>query len=723
MSGGADDGTNFRVVSDKAPTSNDTYGVSTGHLIDRSSIMVGERALAATKGGIVLRANQTGTDSKALSLNDNSSSMSNSSVSFAHSLTLFDLKRELGNVVTTGAVIASFQLSAAQGLVVCLCSERRFGSVESFASSTLHGAGKAPDGSSHKQIGEHINTDTVHNLALSIGHFCERFFESRQTEVDRARVDESLTTMTMQLDERNGQLSKANANIAELSKTASDNAMTIAQMEADIKMMEKHLQNEVENRLRGEAAQAMGRALSMWRQTSIQWYFKTWKANYKRLRRHRYIITRVTYKMHRGLLSRVFFFWSTKIAKHLRHNRVVQRCIHRIQHLKLHRCFQTWVESTDESRSIKTKLRQAYTRMSKASLSHAINSWRAKVFLARRARKAIKFWTHRFMSGHFITWVSHVKSTVRLKKVGVRVVKRFQRLKMASHFATWIDWHETVMTNRTTLRRFAAARMSHLNTMKSFQTWAFFTRSRTRMRRRIAGLCRAFENMILASMRPMWKHWVLAVRFSINRIHQLETHAARFVQGRGLRTLRRSFDSFVQYKDSMVKARQIIQRFQNNTNKHGLNALMQRWRKLLPSVMAVVKLQHEAHMELSAAEEKILAFERRIEEADTALIEARQQNLDLKESSDEAARSLRDSLNAAETQMREMHAVGMAERAREIAEMREDLARALQQQDGERKKLETLQELAAKIGGQFQNIKDKIIRTENSQETLSTQLS
>ena len=84
----------------------------------------------------------------------------------------------------------------------------------------------------------------------------------------------------------------------------------------------------------------------------------------------------------------------------------------------------------------------------------------------------------------------------------------------------------------------------------------------------------------------------------------------------------------------MVKARQIIQRFQNNTNKHGLNALMQRWRNATLALRyenAVVKLQHEAHMELSAAEEKILAFERRIEEADTALIEARQQNLDLKE--------------------------------------------------------------------------------------------
>ena len=46
-------------------------------------------------------------------------------------------------------------------------------------------------------------------------------------------------------------------------------------------------------------------------------------------------------------------------------------------------------------------------------------------------------------------------------------------------------------------------------------------------------------------------------------------------------------------------------------------------------------------MELSAAEEKILAFERRIR-GGHALIEARQQNLDLKESSDEAKTQMRE---------------------------------------------------------------------------------
>ena len=160
---------------------------------------------------------------------------------------------------------------------------------------------------------------------------------------------------------------------------------------------------------------------------------------------------------------------------------------------------------------------------------------------------------------------------------------------MASQFATWIYWHETVMTNvqhYVDLRR-----MSHLNTMKSFQTWAFFTRSRTRMRRRIAGLCRAFENMILARDRCGNTG---CSRFSINGIHQLETHAAS-LWGRGLRTLRRSFDSFVQYKDSMVKARQIFSVFKLILI-NAVNALMQRWRNTtLASVMRMqwTRLQHE----------------------------------------------------------------------------------------------------------------------------------
>ena len=695
-----DDGTSFRVVADEPKKSEGKFkDISTGHILDRSSILIRDETIVSSNAGLFVGTNanvypeRNGPDSKLIASN----------------LTLSDLKRELGKDVTTGAIVASFSHSTAQGMFICLCRENKFGHSDSTSSERALGSRIAP--LDKKQVDKYFSTEfyikLVKNLAASSGLLCENLLQSQQTELSLARAEESQISLTQQLDDCSEKLNCSLAKVTKLSKIASTNESTMSEMQTEIKMMEKHLQNEIESRMRGDAVRAMGHALSLWRQTSIQWYFKTWKANSKRARRYRYIVTRVTYKMHRGLVNRFFYLWTTIISEHLRHKRVIRRSIERIKHLKLYRSFHSWIIHVKECKVYKTKVRQAYTRLSKSTLTKAVNMWCDVVFRARRARRALKHWLKRLMTLYFNTWSGNTAEIMRQRNISYRVVKRFQRLKLAAYFASWIEWHDDLLSNRDILRR-AACRMSHLKSSHCFARWNTCRRQRVLMRSKLKAIYRIFHGKLVSRMRSMWMRWYLHVHLSAKRIKSLKIHATAFVQKRDLRTLRYTFACLSSHLHRRQKARKILERLQSNSYAHGMRSAMWQWQRAAQSIKeeCLIKKIREAEIELDdVAQKKSQQFE------------------DMQNANSEAMLSLQHNLAATEDELRHLRASRNDQQLQEVHNMRRIVKEAMEKQKSEKMQIKQLQESAAILLKQFQAVKQSISRAEDDHSRLKQKIS
>lgn len=279
-------------------------------------------------------------------------------------LSIDDLKALLGKIVTSGAMLCSFGYE-----------EDDVGSVQTSTSNQNYANNKTAAASSTTKgivlfLSSEERIDSFNAIELakycqlitnSIGFVIEQYTTELITHTELDRLTEKTESLTLETAE----LTKM--NVKQLFELVQANTL-VTSLQADVELMETHLQNEINARLQGVAASSLARTLMLWRQSSTQWYMSRWKNNVKKIRRQRYIVLRITSKMHRGIKGHVFFIWKTLIAKELRHRRVLRRCIDAMKLKTLYRCFNTWHERLYLIQSLKHRMKIAVVRIQKRIL-------------------------------------------------------------------------------------------------------------------------------------------------------------------------------------------------------------------------------------------------------------------------------------------------------------------------------------------------------------------
>jgi hypothetical protein len=501
--------------------------------------------------------------------------LNSTSTTDASSLSIDDLKQLFGNVVTTGAVLCSFghELEAESSYSSYSAQSAHS---ESF-NKTINNTNYAPMAKGVMFfISSEGRLDSFETIKLQrfcsaitdcVANVVEHFTAELVTKVELERFSESNTTLRQQLG-------KENELVCKLTKA---NEM-IQGMQVEIDTMEQHLQNEINSRLQGEAANSLARTLMLWRQSSTQWYFTRWRNNVKNVRRQRYVVLRITAKMHRGVKGHSFYIWKTLIAKGLRNKRVLRRCVDAMKFRSLHKCFFTWYEEILYLQSIKAKMRRAIVRVQKRVLVSALNTWKGKLLQARQGNRALRHWLLRNMAGYFLKWISNAQEQKRVRQLTQRCVLRFSKTSLARSFSAWCALLLDIRTQRIILQRFAMRLRSTLS-LRAFTKLRDNCRQRQSLRRTLEGMCNTFTRSSNTRIRVMWQHWFLHVHFSKQRVNELSRLCAAFVNSQNPRVMRVVLDRLQQNARMKCRVRKIMKCAVLRVEKNSLNSLFVRWRQ------------------------------------------------------------------------------------------------------------------------------------------------
>ena len=508
------------------------------------------------------------------------------------SLTINDLREVIGEVVTSGALLSSFgcsseasivagrnntenqktslksEESTAKGLVLFISSETR---LDSFNKDILY--------------------DSCSELSQTIGLVIEQYMCKIATKVELNKLSETHRNLQVEKHENEALLQTRTQELDKLSSELANGTSEIKKLQSEIDMMEVHLQNEINDRLQGNAAQALARVLVLWRQSSISWYLNTWHKNVKRIRRQRYCVLRVTAKMHRGVLDSSFYIWKSNIAKKLRHKRLLRRATEAIKQRKLHACFYTWHDKTIEVKCLKRKVKRILIKIEKNSMFSAFNSWISLIQLKKQGRRALKHWLLRNLCGHFNRWVTNTKELIRLRRLSRKCLAKYVKASLVFSFMRWHDYCTNAKKQFVILERFAL-RWQHLALNRSFGTLFYYSRQRKSTRAKLRNMCDIITRTSNARIRVMWQRWYLNVHFNKERGHRISKICATFVLSKNKRVMTSVLSHFIQNASVRQRVRMLLKRVTKRLESKGLNTFFIRW------------YQHILHIKLDESQDK-----------------------------------------------------------------------------------------------------------------------
>ena len=522
---------------------NDRVRVSSGSILSIDSVLLSSSTIGLGKSPCLLRS-------------------SASALVQTNIVSIEKLREALGKVVSSGAMLCSFghgfedvvsseksgviSFPLAKGALLFISSENRLDSFD------------------RDQLARFCS-----EASSAIGFVVQSFMSQTAASLEFQNLSTAHGENTIMLRDRVQEC-------AALSDELTKSNVKAKSLQEEVVLMEQHLQNEINARLQGQAAQSLSRVLLLWRQSSIQWYYKRWYENVKTVKRQRYIVFRITAKMHRGVLSHSFFIWSTLIAKELRHKRILRRAIDTMKFKSLHKCFLTWHDGLLDSMVRKVKMKRAMIRFRKHFLLSALNTWIDSHLDAKKGKRALKHWFQFNLSHHFNNWISHAREHKRIRILTERCVGRFTKTFLASSFATWCDLHNELKVQRTILERFTL-RWQHLSANRAFAKLRVYYRQRQSARRKLTTMCKAITRTSTVRVRVLWQKWYIHVHFTKRKEGHIKKICAALLKSKDFVLLQFAVKRLKSNARLKVRVRSLITRVTKQHASRSVRAFFFRW--------------------------------------------------------------------------------------------------------------------------------------------------